>query len=69
MNIQDPIERLEARQEMLIEAFVNINTCMECGKEYDYEMYCVSPLGDGPCVCVECLGFDPGDHLNSANEE
>lgn len=38
-------------------------TCMECGKKYDYEMICVSPTGDGPCVCVDCLGFDPFDKM------
>ena len=63
MNIMDPIERLQARQEMLMADFVDEYTCMQCGKKYDYEMYCVAPLGDGPCLCVECLGFDPADHL------
>lgn len=60
-HIPDPLELLESRMERLMDKFVDLNTCMECGKRYDYEMYCVSPIGDGPIVCTECLGFDPAD--------
>ncbi len=59
--IPDPIELLEARQERLINAYVDEHTCMECGKKVDYELLCPSPIGDGPAVCVECLGYDPFD--------
>jgi hypothetical protein len=31
---------------------------MECGKKVDYTLYCVSPLGDGPAVCMECAGIE-----------
>lgn len=65
--IPDPLERLQIRQEMLMEKFVDENTCMECGKTYDYEMYCMSPLGDGPILCVECIGFDPAEEAENGN--
>jgi len=62
MNILDPIERIEVRQELLMDRFVDDYTCMQCGKKYDYEMYCMNPI-DGPLVCVECLGFDPMEKI------
>lgn len=62
--IPDPIELMESRIERMMDKFVDENTCMECGKKYDYEMICVSPIGDGPAVCVECLGFDPFEKIN-----
>ena len=58
-RIPDPIELLNSRQEDLMDKFVDENTCMGCGKKVDYECYCMSPLGDGPCLCVECIGYDP----------
>ena len=61
MHIPDPMELAESRIDRLEEAFVDLNTCMNCGKSYDYEMYCVDPMGCGPCVCVECLGYDPAE--------
>ena len=59
MRIPDPIERMNSRIESLIDKYVDEYTCMECGTKVDYECICVSPIGDGPIVCVECLGFDP----------
>jgi hypothetical protein len=58
MYILDPIELSEARIERLMALFVDEHTCMECGKHVDYELYCMSPLGDGPGVCGECAGID-----------
>ena len=29
---------------------------MLCGKKVDYDLYCMSPTGDGPAVCAECAG-------------
>lgn len=59
--IPDTIERMEARMDNLADKYVDENTCMQCGKKVDYELICPSPIGDGPAVCVECLGFDPFD--------
>lgn len=61
--IPDPIELLNSRQESLIDKFVDENTCMDCGKKVYYELLCPSPIGDGPAVCIECLGFDPFENL------
>lgn len=55
-RIPDPIEILESKTERLIDRFVDEYTCMECGKKVDYELYCMSPIGDGPAVCWECAG-------------
>jgi hypothetical protein len=59
MNIPDPIQLLESRIEGYMDAYVDENTCMGCSKKVDYELLCPSPIGDGPALCVECLGFDP----------
>ena len=59
MIIPDPIERMQANNERCMDAFIDEYTCMECKKKVDYELICPSPTGDGPAVCVECLGFDP----------
>ena len=61
MRIPDPIELLEARQERLMDAFIDEHTCMGCQKKVDYELLCPSPIGDGPLLCYECLGFDPAE--------
>lgn len=63
MYIPDPIELMEARMDRLEDKFVDEYTCMECGKKVDYDLICFSPLGDGPSVCVECLGFDPFEKM------
>jgi hypothetical protein len=58
MRVPDPIELSEARIDRLMALFVDEHTCMACGKHVDYELYCMSPLGDGPCVCMECAGVN-----------
>ena len=58
MYIPDPIELMEARIEHYMDNFVNEYTCMQCGKKVDYELICLSPIGDGPAVCAECAGID-----------
>jgi len=57
--IPDPIELLETKINTFIDKYIDDNTCMECGKTVDYELICPSPIGDGPAICIECLGFDP----------
>gem|GEM_PF-6512959 len=59
MRIPDPIEISLSRGERLADQYVDEHTCMECGKKVDYELLCPSPIGDGPAICIECLGFDP----------
>ena len=56
--IPDPIELMENRIERLMDEYIDENTCMNCKKKVDYELYCMSPIGDGPCVCAECAGID-----------
>ena len=58
MYIPDPIELLEARQERYADEYIDEYTCMGCGKKIDYELICLSPLGDGPALCAECAGID-----------
>ena len=55
-KIPDPIEQMESRTESLVDRYVDEYTCMECGKKVDYDLYCMSPVGDGPAVCWECAG-------------
>lgn len=54
--IPDPIELMENRIDRLASDYVDEHTCMICGKRVDYELICMSPLGDGPAVCAECAG-------------
>lgn len=61
MYIPDPIELLESRQERMMDEFIDESTCMQCKKKVDYELYCMSPIGDGPAVCAECAAFEDGD--------
>lgn len=56
--IPDPIELMESRIDRLAEEYIDEHTCMNCEKKVDYELYCVSPMGDGPCFCAECAGID-----------
>lgn len=56
MYIKDPIELLKDRIERLVDQYEE-GVCMQCGKKVDYELYCMSPLGDGPAVCAECAGI------------
>ena len=63
--IPDPIERMQSRAESLEDRFVDEYTCMECNKKYDYEMICVDPMGMGPAVCVEFLGFGLFEKISS----
>ncbi len=55
--IKDPIELLNSRIEKLMGEYIDEYTCMQCNKTVDYELYCVSPVGDGPAVCAECAGI------------
>lgn len=57
--VEDPMERMQSTIDGLIDRYVDEHTCMECGKRVDYELLVVHPMGLGPAVCVECLGFDP----------
>ena len=61
MGLPDPLELMVSKIDRLADEFVDLNTCMQCGRTFDYEMYCVSPTGDGPAVCIECLGYDPAE--------
>lgn len=58
MYIPDPVELMENRIERMMDEYIDENTCMQCNKKVDYELYCMSPIGDGPCVCAECAGID-----------
>lgn len=58
-RLPDPIERMRDAAERLAERYVDEHTCMECGKRVDYTLLVADPLGMGPAVCIECLGFDP----------
>lgn len=42
----------------MMDQYIDENTCMNCKKKVDYELYCMSPIGDGPCVCAECAGIE-----------
>ena len=57
MYIPDPIELMESRIERLCEKFIDEHTCMGCKKKVDYELYCMSLMGDGPALCAECAGI------------
>lgn len=56
MRIPDPIELSNSRIESLIDLYEE-GVCMNCGKKVDYELICMSPIGDGPAVCFECSGM------------
>lgn len=58
-RLPDPVERMHDAAERLAERYVDDRTCMECGKRVDYTLLVADPMGMGPAVCVECLGFDP----------
>ena len=54
----DPIELMESRIDRYAESYnVDAPTCMVCGKCVDYDLICLSPLGDGAAVCEECAGL------------
>ena len=57
--IPDPTELLDRRIEKYIDEYIDEYTCMECKKKVDYELVCMSPIGDGPAVCWECAGINP----------
>ena len=59
MYIPDPLERMESKVEDLMDNYLDENTCMQCKKKVDYDLICPDPMGMGPAICVECLGFDP----------
>jgi hypothetical protein len=64
MYIPDPIELMESRIERMMDAFVDEHTCMACGVTVDYELICMSPIGDGPAVCMACSGLTEADFNN-----
>lgn len=53
---------MNGRIERLVDLYVDEHTCMGCGKKVDYDLYCMSPLGDGPAVCFECTGMSEEEH-------
>lgn len=55
MHILDPIEQMNNNIEKLIDQFIDDRTCMICKKRVNYDLICVSPTGDGPAVCEDCL--------------
>jgi hypothetical protein len=59
MNIPDPIELMEARIERETDKIdANGYPCCKCGKRYsidDHDWVCMSPMGDGPLMCVSCF--------------
>lgn len=57
MSTPDPVELMEARIERLEEAFIDDETCMGCYRKVDYELICLSPMGDGPALCATCAGL------------
>ena len=57
MYIKDPIELMRDRIDRLVDDYTE-GECMLCGKKVDYDLYCLSPAGDGPAVCAECAGID-----------
>lgn len=61
--VPDPIERMEAAWDRLASELVDEHTCMGCGKHVDYTLLVADPMGMGPAVCVECLGFDPFEKM------
>ena len=54
-KICDPEEIINANIEKNIDEYQE-GICMHCGKKVDYDLYCMSATGDGPCVCWECAG-------------
>ena len=56
MYIKDPLELMKDRIDRLAGDYVE-GECMLCGKKVDYDLYCMSPTGDGPAVCAECAGI------------
>ncbi len=58
-RIPDPIELLDFRIEKNMDSYIDENTCMQCGKKVDYDLICMSPIGDGPAVCIKCTGLAP----------
>ena len=61
--IPDPIELMNMQNERAMDQYVDEYTCMNCGKKVGYELLCPDPLGNGPAVCVECLGYDPFESI------
>ena len=57
MYIKDPLELMKDRIDRLVDDYIE-GECMLCGKKVDYDLYCLSPTGDGPAVCAECAGID-----------
>lgn len=55
-RIPDPTEIMNSRLERLADEYIDDNTCMSCGKKVEYELYHMSPTGDGPSYCYECAG-------------
>lgn len=58
MHIPDPVEIARSRADRMSDLMVDEHTCMSCGESVDYELLCMSPIGDGPMYCAECAGID-----------
>lgn len=54
--IADPVELSEARITQMIDVYKE-DFCMQCGKKVNYELVCLSPLGDSAALCYECAGI------------
>ena len=67
--IPDPIEIMESNIERMIVNYIDEYTCMACKKKVDYDLYCMSPIGDGPCVCAECAGISHEDEKQLTDSE
>jgi hypothetical protein len=59
IHLPDPVELSESRIDRLEAMYIDEHTCMLCHKRVDYELICMSPMGDGPAVCEECAGIKP----------
>jgi hypothetical protein len=49
-TIPDPIEIMNSNIENMVDNYEE-NVCMNCKKKFDYDLYCMSPTGDGPLYC------------------
>lgn len=57
MYMLDPLELMERRIERLCSEYIDEFTCMQCKKQVDYELICMTP--DGPALCEDCAGIRP----------
>ena len=69
MRIPDPIEIMSANIDRMVDAFMDENTCMGCRAKVDYELVCMSPVGDGPALCYACAGPSAIEYYEGAIKE